>query len=181
MITFLRDVRYALRSSLRQSGITLVIVLTLAVGIGSNTAILTAFLDMYRYEVEAPDPDRLLFVDTGTRRFPRGRNSYLDTLAYREALADVADLSPRTLFGAVLGLPGEGDGAGKSIFGLGMAVSPPHFDFFGVHFAVGRGFLPEERCSLRSVPAAAGSPCGCSPRVCFWPPPAAPWVSASPA
>ncbi len=128
------------------------IVLTLAVGIGSSTAIFTYFNWEYWHEVRAPDPDRLFFVLGGTRENPPGGASaylwggmsYQDALAYRDALAEVGDLSLWTLYGAAVGLPGDGGGAGRTIYRLGAAVSPRHFESFGVRFALGSGFRPEE-------------------------------------
>lgn len=97
-----------------------------------------------------PDAERLLFVRTGTREQPEGRASYLDALVYREAIADLGELSPWGWFGAVLGVPGQGDAPGKNIYNVGSAISPPHFDFFDAgrggsrRFPLGRDFLPEE-------------------------------------
>ncbi|MEM7356080.1 MAG: ADOP family duplicated permease, partial [Acidobacteriota bacterium] len=82
----------------------------------------------------------------GTAKRPIGPTSYLDALLYREALADLGELAPwGILYNLVLTVPsGEDSAPGKTIYNIGSAVAPEHFDFFGVRFALGRDFLPEE-------------------------------------
>ena len=144
MITILSDLRHAVRTAVRQPGITLVIILTLAVGIGANTGIFTYLLEMYWSQIRAPDPERLFFVETGTEQQPQGRASYPDTLDYRAALADLGELSPWKFYGAALVVEGGEGGDGTAIFNVGSAVSPPHFELFGARMPLGRDFLPEE-------------------------------------
>jgi len=144
MGTFLRDVRFALRSLVRQPGVSLVIVLTVAVGIGANTGIFALLIEVYASRFPAPEPERLFYVRTGTPERPFGLSSQPDAADYREALEDLGDVASWIGFGSVVGLPGSGEARGRAVYCVGLAVSPEYFDFFGVRFAHGRGFHPEE-------------------------------------
>ena len=60
--TFLRDVRYALRSALKNPGPTAVIVLTLGLGIGASTAIFSVVDGIMLRPLPFPEPHRLVTV-----------------------------------------------------------------------------------------------------------------------
>ena len=59
MNTFLQDVRYAIRTLSRSPGLTLVIVASLAIGIGANTSIFSVVNGLVLKPLPYPDPDRL--------------------------------------------------------------------------------------------------------------------------
>lgn len=141
----LRDIRDALRFARRQFFLTVVIVLTLGVGIGASTAMFTYFADLYWHRVKSPDADRLYQVFTGTTEHPLGQTSYLGAQLYHEALEDMGELAPwADGYTVVLTVPQEGSDFGETILSTGSAVSPGHFDFFGVRFTQGRDFLAQE-------------------------------------
>src|ERR1700693_5792621 len=62
MTDFLQDIRYALRTFKRTAGLTVVIVASLALGIGANTAIFSVVNALLLKPLPYPDPDRLAIL-----------------------------------------------------------------------------------------------------------------------
>src|SRR5262245_52700258 len=59
-----RDVALAVRTLARNPGFTLVVVLTLALGIGATTAIFSLFHQVLVQRLQVPEPDRLVELAT---------------------------------------------------------------------------------------------------------------------
>jgi hypothetical protein len=90
---FLMDVRYGLRMLRKSPGFTCVAVLTLALGIGVNTAIFTAFDALVLRPLPVKDPSSLAAVFRTTPGEPHGRFSYPDYLYYRNHNTSFSELS----------------------------------------------------------------------------------------
>lgn len=91
--TILQDLRYGARMLCRNAGFTAVAVLALALGIGVNTAVFTAYKAMVARSLDARDPGKLvnlaLIRDSGAADFVF---SYPDYEAYRDSLRSFSGL-----------------------------------------------------------------------------------------
>ena len=141
--TVLQDLRYAVRTLRKNPGFTLIAVLTLALGIGANTAIFSMVNALLLHPYNFPDLDRLVRV---------WENRGIDEGADARFIApqDAADLqSGAPVFDAVttytcgaFNLSSEGNVQAV----LGCHVSANFFDVLGVSPALGRAFnAPEEQ------------------------------------
>ena len=62
MQTLLQDFRYAIRLALRRPALTLITILTLAIGVGGNTAVFSVMNGLVLRPLPVPEPDRLVRV-----------------------------------------------------------------------------------------------------------------------
>ncbi len=85
MDTLLKDLRYSFRRMVRSPGFTAVALVSLAVGIGTNTAVFTLVEDILFRELPYPESDQLVEVYLTQEIFPYSPLSYPDYLDVREA------------------------------------------------------------------------------------------------
>ena len=77
MTTLVRDLRLAVRVLLGTKTWTLVVLLSLALGIGANTALFTAVNGLLLQTVSVPEPERLVrFNHAGRNDMVRNSNDY---------------------------------------------------------------------------------------------------------
>ena len=135
----LNDARYALRLLIRAPGFTAVAVLTLALGIGANTAIFSVVRSVLFAPLPFARPDRLVVVWHGyPPNQPRAAVSapgYSDLRDARHIFADVAAMRLNSQ-----NLTGDGDPERVVVARVSQSFQP----MLGLRLAAGRWFLPEE-------------------------------------
>ena len=138
MSSLVADLRYAARSLNRSRGFFLLAVTTLAVGIGSTTALFTLVDAVLLRPLPFKEPDRLVQIwgRTGDRTGMRVPGVILEALRSRaKTLAVIGTHDPS---GGVLNT------AEGAIDIRGQTVSANFVDVLGVQPLVGRGFVPED-------------------------------------
>jgi macrolide transport system ATP-binding/permease protein len=146
--TLVQDLRYGSRILLKHPGFTFTAALTLALGIGVNTALFTVFDALMLKPLPVKDPDSLVSFSGVDRNGGRRRLfSYLDYLDYRDRNTTLTELVAWNKAAVALGEAQAGrddlsvEGA-NYIFG--QIVSANYFAALGAEMNLGRGFLPEE-------------------------------------
>ena len=141
MDTLLKDVRYAVRRLRKSPGFSAIVVLTLALGIGANTAIFSVVNTVLLRPFPYRDPERLVVID---HFYPS-----LDNLEAGASAPGFRDLRDNTsLFDGVFVMTGWGPaltGTGGEPQRLqGTRASGLMFRTLGVAPILGRGFTPDE-------------------------------------
>jgi putative ABC transport system permease protein len=145
----LHDVRYALRALRKNPGFAAIAILTLAFGIGGNTAIFTMVDAVALRNLPYRDPDRLMALETRKVQQPEiepwtSAPDFLDFRQQQRSFESVVAISP--LWNVVM----TGRGAAEQLDSL--YVSADFFPMLGVTAALGRTFLPEEDINGKPVP-----------------------------
>jgi putative ABC transport system permease protein len=138
MSTLIQDLRYGLRMLARSPGFTAVAVLTLALGIGANTAIFSVVNTVFLGPLPYPDADRLVVINENSKPMPEGPISYsnfLDWQAQNQVFEHMAAFQGEALTLVGVKVP-------ESMPSLN--VSADFFPTLGVNLIYGRSFLPSE-------------------------------------
>jgi putative ABC transport system permease protein len=138
--TVARDFRYALRILHRSPGFTAVAVLTLALGIGANTAIFSIVDAILLRPLPYPEPDRLVRIWESSLKFDSPRNvvnplNFQDWRDHSQSFESMA---------AISGLMTNLSSHGQPIAVQGMQVSPEFFSILRIAPFLGRTFTPAE-------------------------------------
>lgn len=136
----LQDVRYGIRRLLRNPGFTVVAVLSLALGIGANTAIFSVVNTVLLRPLPYTNPDELMVVWEGNRQnsVSRSPSSLLNFLDWRDQNQVFEQMAAIRASGLNLTEGGEPERI------QAMAASPSIFTLLGAKAARGRTFLPYE-------------------------------------
>jgi predicted permease len=139
MQTLIQDLRYGMRMLLKHRGLTIVATLSLALGIGANTAVFSVINDSLLKALPIEEPERLVSLFTTDVKNPGNLpTSHLNYLDYRDQNQIFSGLLAAS--GAELSLT-RGETA-ETLFG--NVVSGNYFDVLGVKAASGRAFIPDE-------------------------------------
>jgi putative ABC transport system permease protein len=138
--SLLYDLRHAVRALAQAPAFTLVTVLTLALGIGANTAIFSLVNAVIVRPLGYPDPHRLMLIhggspQSGATRFEVSPPDYLDLVAYQQSFSAIGAYRTRRL---------EMSGRGEPQQVHGAEVTASLFHVLGVAAAHGRTFAPDE-------------------------------------
>src|SRR5262245_30650963 len=141
--TLIQDLRYGVRTLMKSPGFAFVAVLTLALGIGANTAIFSVVNGVLLRALPYYEPERLVMVwadrpilqaQLGISDFPVTVADFVDWRNQNQVFEHMAALEPRRM-------NLSGGGAPESL--VGMRASLSLFQLLGASFAAGRAFLPE--------------------------------------
>jgi putative ABC transport system permease protein len=131
--------RYAIRTLRRSPGFTIVALLTLALGIGANTAIFSFVNGVLLKPLPYRDPHGIVMVWEKPPGYERNGISTLNFLDWK---------NQNTVFERMAAINYGGSvtltGAGQPEELQGVRVSASYFDIFGVPALLGRTFAPDE-------------------------------------
>ena len=145
---FLGDVRYACRSLRKSPGFAAAAILTLALGIGANTAIFSVLDGVVLAPLPYREPDRLVVVALYNRSLKYATYlSYPDFLDWQRDSRSLEQIAAFEQQGFDLTSPGAPEHV------AGKEVSSGIFSTLGVKLALGREFSPQEDRS-GGMPAA---------------------------
>jgi macrolide transport system ATP-binding/permease protein len=140
MRTLIQDIRYGIRVLAKRPGFTVAAVLTLALGIGLNTAIFSLYNSVLLRPLPARDPERLVSLYSAIQGEPgTGIFSYPAYIFYRDSNISYSSVAAYA-GGRVLLNAG---GAAPELLQAQM-VSANFFDMLGASPALGRAFSQEE-------------------------------------
>jgi putative ABC transport system permease protein len=157
MTGLLQDLRYALRQLSKSPGFTLVAILTLAFGIGANTAIYSLLDQALLRTLPVKDPSRLVllqYVGSNTGRissYGGGTRAYFSYPLYR----DLRDQN--SVFSGLLATDAVQVGIqwhNQPDLVYGELVSGNYFDLLGIRPALGRLFVPSDDLVPEANPVA---------------------------
>jgi putative ABC transport system permease protein len=138
MNTLFQDVKYGLRILLKHPLVTAIAVITLALGIGANTAIFSVVNAVLLNPLPYKQPDRLVALWENVPGHGRWRTSPANFFDWKKQNTVFEDV---VAFGAST-LTLTGDGEPEQL--VGCRVSSGYFAVVGVDPMLGRAFLPEE-------------------------------------
>jgi putative ABC transport system permease protein len=138
MGALLQDLRYGLRMLAKSPGFTAVAVLTLALGIGANTAIFSVVNGVLLNPLPYPSPNQLVTVDASKPLFPRGSISYPNFLDWHRMNHSFSGFAVARPTGYML--TGEGDAEELDA----AVVTSDFFSLLGIRPVLGHGFTPDE-------------------------------------
>jgi predicted permease len=142
MRTILQDLRYALKQLLKNPGFSVVVVLTLALSIGANTAIFSVVDALLLRPLPYPEPQRL---GSMMQRISGPSNESYRVNIDGDTWRQLRDNVPAVTAAVASKTGGVNlEGAGRAQYVHGQRVSATYFDVLGLHTMLGRSFTATE-------------------------------------
>jgi predicted permease len=138
MMSFLQDVRYGLRVLAKNPGFTAIAILTLALGIGANTALFSVVNGVLLNPLPFPNSDELVAVYTKSPTFQESSIAYPNFLDWQKDNHSFAALS--AFRSDDYNMVGAGEPERVHIH----MISAEFFPALGLQPVLGRTFRPEE-------------------------------------
>ena len=135
----MNDFRYALRTLAKSPGFTVIAVLTLALGIGANTAIFSVFYGVLLRPLPYGHPERLVGL---AQAFPGGRSTQRVTYVQFQFLERYSHVFEALTGSSSVGFSVSNGARADRVHG--ERVSKDYFRVLGVTPALGRGFTQED-------------------------------------
>ena len=135
----LQDTRYALRGLRRNGMFAAVAILTLALGIGMNTAVFSVVSAVLIKPLPYPDPDRLVWLANYNQRFHFEASSAPDFIDWRGQSQSFEEVAG---YGTVDKTVQDGDQSSKHSF---VYTTPEFWQIAGARAALGRLFSDSDR------------------------------------
>ena len=141
MNTLWQDIRYGARALAKNPGFTAVAVLTLALGIGANTAIFSIVQNLLLQPLPYPHPEQLVGIaNTYFPQVPKGGLTPGDYFDWREQNTTLSEMGAYTKILQGVNLSGDGE---PQRIQAGYADSG-FFPMLGIRPQAGRSFFPDE-------------------------------------
>jgi putative ABC transport system permease protein len=139
-MSFLRDLKVAFHSLLRTQGLTITVILTLALGIGANAAIFTLVRGVLLKPLVNRDEDRLIYI----RQSAPGAGDENSTFSVPELQDLRSRVKTLTAFGdfSTIGFTMVGVGEPREV--RAGVVGGTYFDVMGLHPVLGRLIGPQD-------------------------------------
>jgi predicted permease len=141
---FFRDLRLAFRNIRKYPGFTIVVVLSLALGIGANVAVFSLADALILRPIPVPHASDVIVIDTAASKLTRyGGNSYLDYLDFCARAKSFESLAIAQQMSAGMNTSAAAPNSGPENVS-GELVSANYFSALQVKPILGRNFLVEE-------------------------------------
>ncbi|MGH9845681.1 MAG: ADOP family duplicated permease, partial [Blastocatellia bacterium] len=141
----MQDLRFGLRMLRKNPGFSLIAILTLALGIGANTAIFSVANAVLTQPLPLKEADRIVDVRSYTPREAKASAfSYPDYLELRQRASGVVDLFASTGVNPVLGAASSATAENEGEELSGLLVTGTYFSALGGKALLGRTLTPED-------------------------------------
>jgi predicted permease len=135
---FLQDLRYAVRQFVKTPGLTLIVVITIALGVGANTALFSVVNGVLLNPLPYPQPEQLITLHESKANFETGSIPYPNFRDWRKNNHTFSGMAISR--GSTFGLTGTGEALQLN----GEFVTSDFFSVLGVRPVLGRTFAPGE-------------------------------------